>query len=230
VVDILSLYNIIGIVYKDYDYDLEQPVLPAPAQVHPRLSQQPTLSNRLTAPATTTLYQPSYLTANAHVNNVIHSPPLFDMSNNQHSTVMTTAQLVEIRTRPVNDRIIAVFMDIDQLGHYTNNAWFQNLEKRQYYNFFREIYNIWRFRAQLSYIVKSRICSYDPTAVFQVINYEEMTIDVLREGCLKIIENMVYMGVDTDHRNLGAFQILTALTIVSIPARQAMPWLYESIM
>ena len=41
---------------------------------------------------------------------------------------------------------------------------------------------------------------------------------------------MVYMGIDADHRNLGAFHILTALTIVSIPARTAMPWLYESIM
>ena len=57
-----------------------------------------------------------------------------------------------------------------------------------------------------------------------------MTIELLKEGCLKIIENMVYMGIDADHRNLGAFHILTALTIVSIPARTAMPWLYESIM
>ena len=143
---------------------------------------------------------------------------------------MTDEQLDEIRVQPVNTRIIAVFMDIDQLGHYTNAEWFQNLDKQQYYNFFREIYNIWRFRAQLSNITKYRICRHDPTRVFTNLIYDEITIDALREGCLQIIENMVYPGVDNDHRNLGAFHILTALTVVSIPARTTMPWLYESIM
>ena len=105
-----------------------------------------------------------------------------------------------------------------------------NLNKRQYYNFFREIYNLWRFRAQMSFFTKRRICGFDPTDVFPLtLNFEETTVETFKEGCLKIIENMVYMGVDTDHRNLGAFHILTALTCVSQSAREALPWLYESI-
>lgn len=135
-----------------------------------------------------------------------------------------------IRARPIQSRIIEVFMEIDQLGHYTSVEWFNHLDKREYYHFVKEIYNIWRYRAQLSNETKRRICIFDP---FSHINghmtYTELTTDILKEHSLRIIENLVYAGVDNDHRNLGAFHILTALTYVSIPARTSMPWLYESV-
>lgn len=135
-----------------------------------------------------------------------------------------------IRAKPVHSRIIEVFMEIDQLGHYTSVEWFNHLDKREYYHFVKEIYNIWRYRAQLSNETKRKICIFDP---FSHINghmtYNELTTDTLKEHSLRIIENLVYAGVDNDHRNLGAFHILTALTYVSIPARTSMPWLYESV-
>jgi hypothetical protein len=40
---------------------------------------------------------------------------------------------------------------------------------------------------------------------------------------------MVYSGIDDDHRKIGAFHALSGLTIVSLDARLAMPWLYESV-
>jgi hypothetical protein len=43
------------------------------------------------------------------------------------------------------------------------------------------------------------------------------------------MENMVYSGINNEIRQIGAFHVLTALTMVSIPARHSMPWLYESI-
>jgi hypothetical protein len=43
------------------------------------------------------------------------------------------------------------------------------------------------------------------------------------------MENMIYTGITADFKTLGAFQVLTALTIVSPQARISMPWLYESI-
>ena len=143
---------------------------------------------------------------------------------------MTEHQLSVIREKSSADRIIAVFMDIDQLGHYTDVSWFNNLDKRQCFQFYREIINIWRFRAQIPYMTKFRICPYDPVSnIFPLLNFETISVDTLKEGCLRVIENMVYMGYDTDHRNLGAYHILTAFTVVSIPARTQMPWLYESI-
>jgi hypothetical protein len=41
---------------------------------------------------------------------------------------------------------------------------------------------------------------------------------------------MIFMGVDDEHRKLGAFHALSALTVVSMGARDTMPWLYESLM
>ena len=43
------------------------------------------------------------------------------------------------------------------------------------------------------------------------------------------MENMVYSGVDEDHRKIGALHVLSALTVVSSGARETMPWLYESV-
>jgi hypothetical protein len=37
------------------------------------------------------------------------------------------------------------------------------------------------------------------------------------------------MGLDDEHRKLGVFHALSALTVVSIGARSTMPWLYESL-
>ena len=168
----------------------------------------------------------------APMNNTAATLPITTNETSQPVIIprMTEQQLTEIRVRPVADRVTAIFMEIDQLGHYTDVAWFNNLDKRQLYNFYREIYSIWRFRAQLPYMTKFRICPFDPVAnIFPALNYEMITVDALKEGCLQIIENMVYMGYDAEYRNLGAFHILTAFTAVSIPARTQMPWLYESI-
>jgi hypothetical protein len=45
---------------------------------------------------------------------------------------------------------------------------------------------------------------------------------------VQIIENLVKSAVDIDNKTLGSFYVLTALTLVSQPAREAMPWLYEA--
>jgi hypothetical protein len=43
------------------------------------------------------------------------------------------------------------------------------------------------------------------------------------------MENLIYSGIDEEYRKIGALHVLSALTLVSSPARIAMPWLYESI-
>jgi len=139
-------------------------------------------------------------------------------------------RLNEIRLQPINTRIQGIFMEIDQLGHYTNSEWFLSLDRRKYYNFYRELYEIWRYRSQMTFITKRNICPYDPfNGIFTNNNYLELSIEQLREGTLKMMESIIYMGIDIDHRNLGAFHLLSALTVVSIPARTAMHWLYESL-
>ena len=58
---------------------------------------------------------------------------------------------------------------------------------------------------------------------------DSIALGRIQNGCLTIFENLIYTGIDEDHRKLGAFHALSALTVVSRDARQSMPWLYESL-
>jgi hypothetical protein len=143
-----------------------------------------------------------------------------------------TQRLTSMRAKPLQTRIQELFMDIDQLGNYTNYQWFSNLERRDYIRLYRTLHDIWTYRGHLSREMKCKICILEDP--FHEINRErfhfhEASIDVIREVCLKIFEQMVYCGIDDEYRKIGTLHALSALTMVSISARTAMPWLYESL-
>jgi hypothetical protein len=141
-------------------------------------------------------------------------------------------KIIEIRKKPTSIRIQELFIEIDHLGNYTQSSWFTNLEKRDLLRLYRVLYDIWNFRAQLSIDIKLKICPlFDPfSSIFiQPIYQNNITEEQIKFVCLTIIENMVYSGVDEEFRKLGTLHALSALTIVSTPARMSMPWLYESI-
>lgn len=96
---------------------------------------------------------------------------------------------------------------------------------------FRSLYNIWYYQSQLSRETRIRICPlpapFDTTIERNAVR--PLTMEDIQKMCVEILENLIFMGVDDDSRQLGAFHSLTALTVVSAEARTAMPWLYESI-
>ena len=47
---------------------------------------------------------------------------------------------------------------------------------------------------------------------------------------MTIIERITTAAILESDRCLGANFVLCALTLVSIPAREALPWLYQSVM
>lgn len=141
---------------------------------------------------------------------------------------------VESRNKPVDTRINELFMEIDQLGNYTQASWFMNLEKREYMRLYRSLYDIWMYKAQLPFDMKKRICILEDPFTNALghgntVFMNDISFDRIRLGCLNVIENMVYTGIDVEHRKLGCLHALTALTMASRPARESMPWLYESI-
>jgi SAP domain len=141
-------------------------------------------------------------------------------------------RLTEIRRKTSNERINDLFMEIDALGNYTQSAWFSNLDIRGYIRLYRCLYEIWNYRSQLTFEVRHQIC---PTpgpfdGIFpRVVYHDDLTLEQIKVGCLTAFENMVFLGINDDSRKLGAFHALSALTIVSAGARQAMPWLYDSV-
>jgi hypothetical protein len=138
-----------------------------------------------------------------------------------------------IREKTIEQRITELFIEFDHLGNYTNSAWFSRLDSTQYIRLCRCILDIWNYRGQLSYSVKSKICllgnPFSQTMPRTFFTNDSISYERIQNECLTIFENLIYTGIDEDHRKLGAFHALSALTVVSRDARQAMPWLYESV-
>jgi hypothetical protein len=107
-----------------------------------------------------------------------------------------------------------------------------SLDIRQYIRLYRILYEIWNYRSNLSREVKLRICPHISPfeGIFpRVIYHNDLSFNQIQNACVTVFENMVYQGIDEDHRKIGTFHALSGLTMVSDNARQAMPWLYESV-
>jgi SAP domain len=137
----------------------------------------------------------------------------------------------EIQQKPLVIRVQELFMEIDQLGNYTQAAWFDNLSTGDYLRFYRYLSDIWNYRGQLSNEMKRNICSLtDPFRNNYLLrNATMLEHEQMKKICLNVMEHMIYTGIDIEYRKLGALHALSVLTIVSLPARQNMMWLYESL-
>jgi hypothetical protein len=134
-------------------------------------------------------------------------------------------------------KILELFQTMNSYGNYANSEWFTDLSRLEHIRFARELYDIWNYRAQLSNLKKYEICPphgspflgtpYFTNAASN-ITLVSLGIDVLIRFNVQIIENLVKSAIDIDNKTLGSFYVLTALTLVSQPAREAMPWLYEA--
>jgi len=137
-----------------------------------------------------------------------------------------------IRNLPIQRRIENLFVEIDSLGNYAQSSWFSRLDRRDCIRYFRSLYDIWYYRAQIPFDVKRKICPIsDPFIAMlnQRIRYNDVSEEVIRELCLCVMEDMIYTGIDNEFRTLGAFHVLCGLTMVSSDARTSMPWLYDSV-
>lgn len=127
---------------------------------------------------------------------------------------------------------LALFQSIDSLGNYSNPDWFLSLNKEGLMKFMRELIDIWNYRAQLSLIVRRQICppNGDPFYNLNVSEiYSLQDLDKIKLKILEPLEKMVYNGIDTGSKSLGAIYVLSALTLVNTNAAESLPWLYQSV-
>jgi len=133
--------------------------------------------------------------------------------------------------------VLRLFQTINALGHYSDLEWFIALTYEQHITFLRELIDIWNYRAELS--PQARRTIYPPygdpfphyvlgwvTHQFYIYLSPENIININ----LTVIERFITSAVSEADRCLGSNFILCALTLVSIPAREALPWLYQSVM
>jgi len=204
--DIKRLYRLTFIVYPEFKKENESPPKQVQNQSNPirRNHSQP------------------HQNQNAMNTIIVYSNP--DQQNR-------IERMYRNRSNSISQRINDLFSEIDQLGNYTQVSWFTSLSLNSYVRMFRSLYNIWYYQSQLSRETRIRICPlpapFDTTIERNAVR--PLTMEDIQKMCVEILENLIFMGVDDDSRQLGAFHSLTALTVVSAEARTAMPWLYESI-
>tara|TARA_Y100000389_G_scaffold89478_2_gene85955 strand:- start:10567 stop:11568 length:1002 start_codon:yes stop_codon:yes gene_type:complete len=132
-------------------------------------------------------------------------------------------------------KINNIFIKIDQLGNYTNSSWLLELNFIEMKRFLYELYEIWTFRAQLSRNRKMEICPPNGNPFMNVprnaINFNSNVYNFqnIKNITLNVMEKLIFSANNDSDKNLGALYILSALTLVSIEARNALPWLYTSV-
>ena len=128
-------------------------------------------------------------------------------------------------------KTLSIFHRIDTFGHITDTSWFLTLERPHLIRFIRELQDIWEYRANLLDHIKRQICPPNgcPFHGINITSLLQRNKETLQRNILYIMENLISKGINTDSKSLGAFYILSALTLVSHSAAVALPWLYESV-
>jgi len=141
-------------------------------------------------------------------------------------------------TKRMELKILELFQTMNSYGNYANSEWFSQLPRNLHIRFARELVDIWNYRALLTMAKKLEICPphgtpFLGTPYFTNVSNSNVLSNLSNETLIKyniqIIENLVKSAVDIDNKMLGTFYVLSALTLVSQPARDAMPWLYEAV-
>jgi hypothetical protein len=156
---------------------------------------------------------------------------------NNGSIVISLPQDVLTPQQLFRQHVLRLFQTINALGHYSDPEWFIALTYEQHITFLRELIDIWNYRAELS--PQARRTIYPPygdpfphyvmgwiTHQFYIYLSPENIINLN----LTVIERFITSAVAEADRCLGSNFILCALTLVSVPAREALPWLYQSVM
>jgi len=127
--------------------------------------------------------------------------------------------------------LFAAFQRINSHGHYADSAWFSELNFIGIMRFMRELADIWNYRAQILPHLKQEICppNGDPFRHIDLRGFHVQP-DLIRHHGIQLVNTFVTSGINRDSQSLGAYYVLSALTLVSQPAQAAMPWLYESVM
>jgi len=133
--------------------------------------------------------------------------------------------------------VLQLFQNINSLGHYSDADWFLHLTYQQHITFLRELIDIWNYRAELSYNARAAVYPPHGNPFPQHIMgwlthqfYAYLTMETIISINMTIIERLTTTAMQESDRCLGANFVLCALTLVSIPAREALPWLYQSVM
>lgn len=130
-------------------------------------------------------------------------------------------------------RITTLFQKMDELGNYTNSTWFSDLSRPLIIRFIRELFDIWNHRLGIDIVTKRLIVQPSGTPFrdcnFNFHTFHTKTFDQIQLLALNIMEKFVNCGLTEEHKKIGTYYVLMALTLVNNDAAIALPALYESV-
>ena len=134
--------------------------------------------------------------------------------------------------KTIDQKIKDLFINMDQLGNYTDSSWLLTLSSGRMIRFLFELKDIWAYRASIQEEVKRNICHPHGNPFINIPMNHVRTINNInhiKTICFKVIDSMINTGINNENKSLGALYVLTALTIVNPSAANTLPWLYESV-
>jgi hypothetical protein len=127
-------------------------------------------------------------------------------------------------------KIVDLFHQLNELNYYSSPEWFFTMDEEDHCQFYKELYEIWTYRASLTTVQKNTIVPDYQRKLFQRspvhVNSSLEAMQKLNRYTIKVL---LCSAADRSDRILGAMYVITAFTIINDEARTAYPWLYESV-
>jgi hypothetical protein len=138
----------------------------------------------------------------------------------------------EIQLPSYDNQLTTLFQKMDSLGNYTQIEWFLSLNLTQLKRFLFELHDIWDYRAQLTPVLKMKICPPlgRPFRHVPLQHDEHTDIRMLRQYSCSVMDELLNKSEENEYQTLGCYYILSAITLVNPAAAESMPWLYQSVL
>ena len=137
-----------------------------------------------------------------------------------------------ISPEDIEGRARALFAEIDEISEvFTDYNWMFCLNKQPLLDFYRALHDIWTYRANIPQPLMQAICP--PVGRPFVGFYWNELVAGSREYVLteviRLSQVISTTALDRENKQLGAYYVLSALTLVNSEAATALPWLYQSV-
>jgi len=127
------------------------------------------------------------------------------------------------------DYLVQTFLKIDNLGHYTDISWLDDLELNELKKFYKDANDIFNYRAELNTETKKKIVKKG--ILFQSLLHKLKNIydkNKLRMEILREINKIYNEGINDEYKKLGFNLILTVFVEINSNAALALPHLVQS--
>ena len=147
----------------------------------------------------------------------------------KHRKVEVEKTVIEDPFICMQQKCIKVFQKMDNLEQYTQCEWFTELSLGELRELYKQMLDLWDYRVGLTDIDKRKYVKSGKLFTESVSNINNCKDKLkLSNVLLDDFDRLVSEGKTRADKTTGALWILSGLTLVSLSARDALPWLFQS--